>query len=146
MLGLRGRTGLLPLRVKRGDREIVVNAQLTPSLQHVGRRGLAIGGVVFGPRHLFNVASPDDAGTLIIHHVEYGSTGALQNIDFGGEVRSVDGVSIQSLSQLERLARAADREDRPLQLLLRIFNEDAEEPEMFLVRELPADQVRWYPD
>jgi hypothetical protein len=33
-----------------------------------------------------------------------------------------------------------------LQLLLRVFNDDAEEPEMFLVRELPADQVRWYPE
>lgn len=146
LLALRGSSGPVPLRVARGGREIEVTAELTPSLQYAGRRGLAIDGVVFGPRELFEVATPDEAGTLIIHHVEYGSTGALQDIEFGGEVVSVDGEAVRSLSRLEAIARRAATARRPLTLILRVVDSEEVNPEAYLVRELPVESIRRYPD
>jgi S1-C subfamily serine protease len=146
LLALRGATGRVPLRVERGGRRIIVPATLTPSLQYVGRRGLSIDGVVFGPRELFQVATPDEAGTLIIHHVEFGSTGALQDIDYGGEVVSVDGEAIRSLSQLEAVAQRAAAAGRPLTLILRVFDDEEVNPAFYLVRQLPAESVQRYPD
>jgi hypothetical protein len=101
---------------------------------------------VFGPRELFQVATPDEAGTLIIHHVEFGSTGALQDIDYGGEVVSVDGEAIRSLSQLEAVAQRAAAAGRPLTLILRVFDDEEVNPAFYLVRQLPAESVQRYPD
>jgi hypothetical protein len=55
LLALRGRSGNVPLRVLRNGREEVLNTALVPSLRHVGRRGLAISGVVFAARKLAEI-------------------------------------------------------------------------------------------
>lgn len=146
LLDLRGTSGRVRLQVERSGRPVTVTAQLAPSLQYVGRRGLAIDGVVFGPRQLFEVTAPDEAGALIIHHVEYGSTGALQDLAYGSEVVSVDGEIIRTLSQLESLALRAARAGRPLTLILRGFDDEEVNPAFYLVRQLPAEAVRRYPD
>ncbi|MFM8518298.1 MAG: trypsin-like peptidase domain-containing protein [Nevskiaceae bacterium] len=145
LLALRGRSGNVPLRVLREGREEVLKTALVPSLQHVGRRGLAISGVVFAARKLAEIASADEAGVLIVHQVEPGSSGDLHQIDYGFQVVSIDGREISTLSQLQRLAEAAQREDRALRLILRAVTEDSTAEEIFHLRELPVDSVKWYP-
>jgi len=145
LLALRGRSGNVPLRVLREGREEVLKTALAPSLQHVGRRGLAISGVVFAARKLAEIASADEAGVLIVHQVEPGSSGDLHQIDYGFQVVSIDGREISTLSQLQRLAEAAQREDRALRLILRAVTEDSTAEEIFHLRELPVDSVKWYP-
>jgi S1-C subfamily serine protease len=145
LLALRGRSGNVPLRVLRNGREEVLNTALVPSLQHVGRRGLAISGVVFAARKLAEIASADEAGVLIVHQVEPGSSGDLHQINYGFQVVSIDGREITTLSQLQRLAEAAQREDRALRLILRAVTDDSTAEDIFHLRELPVDSVRWYP-
>lgn len=145
VLALRGRTGNVPLRVQRDNKEIVVSTALTPSLQHVGRAGLAISGVVFGPRRLAEVSSADEAGVLIVHQVEAGSTGDLHRIDYGFEVISVDGEKIASLARLKRLAEQAAQDRRALRLVLRSTSEDSTSEELFHLRDLPVDTIETYP-
>ena len=145
LLALRGRSGNVPLRVLRNGREEVLNTALVPSLQHVGRRGLAISGVVFAARKLAEITSADEAGVLIVHQVEPGSSGDLHQINYGFQVVSIDGREITTLSQLQRLAVAAQREDRALRLILRAVTDDSTAEDIFHLRELPVDSVRWYP-
>ena len=145
VLALRGRTGNVPLRVQRDNKEIVVSTMLAPSLQHVGRSGLAISGVVFGPRRLAEVSSVDEAGVLIVHQVEAGSTGDLHRIDYGLEVVSVDGEKIASLARLKRLAEQAANDRRALRLVLRSISEDGASEELFHLRNLPVDTIEAYP-
>ena len=135
----------MPLRVLRNGREEVLNTALVPSLQHVGRRGLAISGVVFAARKLAEITSADEAGVLIVHQVEPGSSGDLHQINYGFQVVSIDGREITTLSQLQRLAVAAQREDRALRLILRAVTDDSTAEDIFHLRELPVDSVRWYP-
>ncbi|MBU6378438.1 MAG: trypsin-like peptidase domain-containing protein [Gammaproteobacteria bacterium] len=145
VLALRGRAGNIPLRVQRNGREITLSTALTPSLQHVGRTGLAISGVVFAPRLLSEVSTPDEAGVLIVHQVEPGSTGDLHQISYGLEVTSVDGQRITRLSQLRVLAETAAREKRDLRLMLRSVSDDGVAMELFRVRDLPVDTIEVYP-
>ena len=145
VLALRGRTGNVPLRIQRDNKEIVVSTALAPSLQHVGRTGLAISGVVFGPRRLAEVASVDEAGVLIVHQVEPGSTGDLHRIDYGFEVIAVNGEKITSMARLRRLAEQAAGERRELRLVLRSVSDDSTSEELFHVRDLPVDTIEAYP-
>ena len=145
LLALRGRSGNVPLRVLRNGREEIVKTALVPSLQHVGRRGLAVSGVVFASRTLAEIGSSDEAGVLIVHQVEPGSSGDLHQINYGFQVVSIDGREILSLSQLQRLAETAQREDRALRLILRAVTDDSMAEDMFYLRELPVDSVKWYP-
>ena len=145
VLALRGRSGNVPLRVQRDGQEILVSTALAPSLQHVGRKGLAVSGVVFGPRRLAEVSSPDDAGVLIVHQVEPGSTGDLHRIDYGLEVVSVDGERITSMERLRRIAERAAGNGRSLRLLLRSVADEASNEELFHVRDLPVDTIEAYP-
>lgn len=145
LLALRGRAGNVPLRVQRNNAEIVVPTALTPSLQHVGRSGLAISGVVFGPRRLMEVSSVDEAGVLIVHQVEPGSTGDLRRINYGLEVITVDGEKISNLSRLRRLAERAAQEQRELRFVLRSPSDDGANQELFLLRDLPVDTIESYP-
>jgi S1-C subfamily serine protease len=145
LLALRGRTGNVPLRIERDAKEIVVSTALAPSLQHVGRSGLAISGVVFGPRRLVEVSSTDEAGVLIVHQVEPGSTGDLRRLDYGLEVISVDGEKITSMSRLKRLAEKAANERRELRLVLRSVTDDGRSEELFYLRDLPVDTIEAYP-
>jgi hypothetical protein len=43
------------------------------------------------------------------------------------------------------LAEAAQREDRALRLILRAVTDDSTAEDIFHLRELPVDSVRWYP-
>lgn len=146
LLELRGRSGRVPLRLLRDGREIVHETELKPSLQFVGRRGLAISGVVFAPRRLLEVASPDEVGVLIVHEVEPGSNGDLRRIDYGLEVVSVDGQTIETLGQLRALAERAQRERRELRLILRGVSEGSTAESLFYVRDLPVDTIDYYPN
>jgi serine protease Do len=145
LLALRGRYGDVPLQVLRGGREITLSTALKPSLQHVGRKGLAVSGVVFAPRLLVEVANADEAGVLIVHQVEPGSIGDLHQIDYGPEVISVDGQRIGSLRQLRELAEQAKREQRELRLMLRAVTDGSVAMELFHVRDLPVDTIEVYP-
>ena len=145
VLALRGRYGNVPLRVQRDGREITLPTALKPSLQHVGRKGLAISGVVFAPRLLSEVSSPDEAGVLIVHQVEPGSTGDLHQISYGLEVTSVDGQRVTSLGQLRALAEQAAQDQRELRLMLRAVTDDGVAMEVFQVRDLPIDTIEAYP-
>ena len=145
LLALRGRTGKTSIDIERAGKRMTVDANLTPSLQYVGRRGLLLSGAVFAPRSLREVSNPDDAGTLLVHQVEPGSTADLHEVRFGSFVVSVDGQKIRTLSQLEKLARKAEAERRELRLILRTVKDDESPPESYALRDLPVDEIGWYP-
>ena len=145
LIDLRGRYGKTPLRVQRGDRELVVEANLVPSIQYLDRRGLRISGVVFAPRLMYEVASTDEAGVLLVHHIEPGSQGELRSIEYGQEVVSVNGKAISSLSQLAQIAEQAQKTGQGLRLILRRMVEDDYVSASYQVRDLPVDEIAWHP-
>ena len=145
LLALRGRSGKTSIDIERAGKRMTVDANLTPSLQFVGRRGLLLSGAVFASHSLKEIATPDEAGTLIVHQVEPGSTAELHEVRFGSFVVSVDGQKIRTLSQLEKIARKAEAEKRELRLVLRIVKDDESPPESYVLRDLPVDEIGWYP-
>jgi S1-C subfamily serine protease len=145
VLALRGRSGKTPLTVERAGKVTTIEARLTPSLQFVGRRGLLLSGAVFAPQFLYEVSNPDEAGRLVVHQVEPGSTADLHELHFGSQVMTVDGQRIQTLSQLEAIARRAMAAKRDLRLILRTVDSDGAPTETYWVRDLPIDEVDWYP-
>ena len=145
LLALRGRVGKTSIDIERAGQRTTIEANLTPSLQFVGRRGLLLSGAVFASRSLKEISNPDEAGTLIVHQVEPGSTAELHEVRFGSFVVSVDGQKIRTLSQLEKIARKAEAEHRELRLVLRIVKDDESPPESYVLRDLPVDEIGWYP-
>jgi S1-C subfamily serine protease len=91
------------------------------------------------------VSNPDEAGRLVVHQVEPGSTADLHELHFGSQVMTVDGQRIQTLSQLEAIARRAMAAKRDLRLILRTVDSDGAPTETYWVRDLPIDEVDWYP-
>jgi len=145
LIDLRGRYGKTPLRVQRGDRELLVEANLMPSIQYLDRRGLRISGVVFAPRLMYEVSSTDEAGVLLVHHIEPGSQGELRSIEYGQEVVSVNGKALSSLSQLAQIAEQAQKAGQGLRLILRRMVEDDYVSASYQVRDLPVDDIAWHP-
>lgn len=145
LIDLRGRYGKTPLLVRRGDRELTIEANLVPSLQYLDRRGLRISGVVFAPRLMYEIASTDEAGVLLVHHIEPGSQGELRSIEYGQEVVTVNGEAISSLSQLAKVAEEARKSGQDLRLILRRMVEDEYVSETYRVRDLPVDEIAWHP-
>lgn len=146
LLALRGRSGKTPIDIERAGKRVTVEANLAPSLQYVGRRGLSLSGAVFAPLKLYQVSDQDDAGILTVHQVEPGSTADLHQVRFGSYVVSVDGQKIRTLSQLQKLAQQAQRENRELRLILRTIDGDESPEESYSLRELPIDDIGWYPN
>lgn len=145
LIDLRGRYGKTPLQVRRNGRTITVEANLVPSLQYLERRGLNISGVVFAPRLMYEMASNDEAGVLLVHHVEPGSPGELRSIDYGQEVITVNGETISSLSQLAQLAERARTNRKDLRLILRTIVQDKPASTSYRVRDLPVEGIDWHP-
>lgn len=145
---LRARDGSAPLLVRRKGADIVVPVKFKRADRVMERRGLLVGGALFGLDIMedgFALIPGLVPGKydLMVHHVEPGSeadAGYMQNMDL---VVSVDGDAVGSLDEMYRRVEKARLAGRNVVLKLARLDGVSEGLYSFAESRLPVEDVKW---
>jgi S1-C subfamily serine protease len=139
---LRGRLDHVGLVVLRDDEQVTVEGRWPPAAKVLERRGLWLSGALFAEADSTTAGLVSGSPSLMVHHVSPGSVSELATMTLYDLVISADSRPVDSLPTLERLARTALAEDRPLRLmLLRLTDQSQTRLFDYAMLELPVAEI-----
>jgi S1-C subfamily serine protease len=137
---LRGRSGVVPIRVRRGGSEVEIQARprLRPSV--IARRAVVLDGALIAPLMVEDSTALREPAQLVVHSVESGSAAESMQLESLDVIESVDGRhygDLDSLIQhLETRAKGA-----PLRVVARRFSPSRSRWFDYHVAQLPGDEI-----
>jgi S1-C subfamily serine protease len=137
---LRGRSGVVPVRVRRGGSEIEVQARprLRPSV--IARRGIVLDGALIAPQMFEDSTALREPAQLVIHSVESGSAAESDHLEIMDVIESVDGQRCENLDALiQHLETRA--KDSPVRLLVRRSSPRNARWFDYHTSQLPGDEI-----
>ncbi len=137
---LRGRSGTVHLRVRRGGAPVVVTVRPEPRPSTVARWGVSVDGALIADFPFEDGAVFAKAPRLMVHSVEDGSMASSLDIQEGDLIESVDGRPVIALPALSKYL-AGRKSGRPLRLVLRRSGGSDRRIFGHQVRDLPGDEV-----
>ena len=137
---LRGRAGKVPLRVRRGGKEIEITVNPNHRAPVVARRGVAIDGALIAPSAFEDVAALSEPSGLMVQSVESGSGAEALGVEQMDIVESIDG---RRFDTLESLIAYVDRHKAgsPFRIVFRRMSESMTHWFEYHVRDLPGDDT-----
>lgn len=138
---LRGRRGVVPIRVMRAGRdlELLVRPSLQPSV--VSRRAVSLDGALIASFGFEDSAALNEPARLIVHSVEPGSVAEALGMSQMDIIESVDGRRIDDLDSLLGYLRQ-HHDGTPLRVVFRHLSTSANRWFEFNVRDLPGEETR----
>ena len=115
---LRGRLDDVSLIVRREGKEITLQGVWPAAPRVVERTGLWISGALFAESESLVRGQLVGAPTLMIHHVESGSSAEVQGLRGYDLVLTANGHPVDSIATLQTLAREAQAAESDLNLML----------------------------
>ena len=136
----RGRKGIVPVRVMRGEKVTVVNVQPEWRVPVLARRGVILDGALIAPMVFEDGAQEVDPLRLVVQSVEPGSAAASLDVEPMDIIHSVDGKRFDSLDAL--IGYLDGREPAaPVKLVFRRISPSFNRWTEFHVRELPGEET-----
>jgi S1-C subfamily serine protease len=137
----RGRRGIVPVRVKRGERDTVVSVRPEWRLPVLKRRGVILDGALIAPMVFEDGALEVEPARLVVQSVEPGSAAAALNVGPMDIIHSVDGKRFDRLDAL--IAYLEGREKvAPVNIVFRRSSPSVNRWMEFHTRELPGQEIR----
>jgi len=137
---LRGRSGTVRLRARRGGVQVVVTVNPEPRPSTLARWGMSVDGALIAPMPLEDGAALVKAPQLTIHSIEDGSMASSLDIRKLDLVESVDGLPFDDLPALRKYL-AGRKAGPPIHLVLRRWSDSDHRIFDYHVRDLPGDEV-----
>ena len=139
---LRGRSGEVRVTVERADQkvEIVAHPELAQSV--LDRRALLLDGAMIAPVRLNDAAMLNDVPPFMVQSVEPGSPAQALQIGPSDMVETVDGRRFASIDSLATYLRQRPKQT-PAKFLMRRWSPNAQTAFEYLVRDFPAEDLRW---
>jgi S1-C subfamily serine protease len=112
---LRGRLDRADLRIRRGDREMVVHGRFKPAQYPAEQKGVLSAGILIAPtpwRDFLELVGGKLA--LMVHYVERGSTGDAERIKRMDLIYTVDGKPVDNVDELFNRIKAAFDNKQPV--------------------------------
>jgi S1-C subfamily serine protease len=136
---LRGRTGMVPLQVRRGDRVVEIPTRPRPRSPVIARRGLRIDGALIAAASFDDSTVLREPARLVVQSVDEGSPAEALGIEQYDILQTVNGRSPDDLDALVALLRGRP-EGTPLRVVLRRLT-DGSRLLVTHVRELPGEEI-----
>jgi putative serine protease PepD len=139
---LRGELDDVRLTVLRDGEEVTLHGRWPAAPRIVERQGLWISGALFAEAEPLFRGQIVGTPTLMVHHVDSGSSADAQDVRGFDLLLSANGRPVDSLATLQGLAREAAAEHADLNLmLLRLASDERAELFVYQQRTLPLDEV-----
>lgn len=137
---LRGRSGVVPIRVRRSGSEVEVQAlpRFRPSV--IARRGVVLDGALIAPQMFEDSTALREPAQLVVHSVESGSAAESMQLEVMDVIESVDGQRCEDLDSLiQHLETRA--KDSPVRLLVRRLSPSRTRWFDYHTSQLPGDEI-----
>ncbi len=139
--GMRGRTGVVPVRVVRSGREIEVPCHPNWQQSVVARRAVILDGALIAPYSIEDAIALSEPARLMVHSVESGSAAESLNMNRLDIIESIDGRRVSDLDSL--IGQLAEhREGTPLRVVFRRMSGNANRWYDFHLRSVPGADIR----
>ena len=139
--GLRGRTGAVPLEIKRRGQAMTIEVTPLPSPLTTAERGISVDGALIAPMEYEDGTNMPTFQGLFVQSVDPGSTAEALGLQLGDILHTIDGRQFADLDSLAGYLHAP-REGRTLRVVLRRVSPSLHRWLDYLVREMPGKDVR----
>jgi len=133
----------LVLTVRRDGRETRVTGKIPAAPRIIERRGLWVDGALFAPGADFYGGILSDGEGIMVHHIEEASEAQSVGLAVYDAIERVNGRSVHSLEELERIIVEAIHKKRPIELLIIRFGNDPDRLFQYQRRYLSGENVSW---
>lgn len=137
---LRGRTGMVPIRVRRNGSEVELQARPRPRPSVIARRGVVLDGALIAPVVIEDSTALREPAQLVVHSVESGSAAESMGLEDMDVIESVDG---QRYGDLDSLIRHLDARAKgaPVRVIVRRYSRSQSRWFDYHVSQLPGDEI-----
>ena len=136
---LRGRTGKVPLHVRRKGREVEIQANPARRPAVIARSGVCIDGALIAAAPIEDSAALSEPARFIVHSVEPGSAAEALGLEQLDIIQTINGLPFDNLESLASLLKRHES-GTPMRVVFRRIGEDRWFD--FHVRDLPGDETR----
>lgn len=139
---MRGRRGVVPIRVMRADAETEIRARPCMQPPITARRAVSIDGALIAPLAIEDSTALSEPAGLFVHSVEPGSAAEGLGMSPFDIIESIDGHRIDDLDALVGYLRQ-HHAGVPLRVVFRRLNQSFRGWLEFHVRNLPGDETQF---
>jgi serine protease Do len=138
---LRGRQGMVPIRVTRHGREVEIRTKPGRQPSVLARRGVSIDGALIAEFAFEDSPSPKERIRLVVHSIEPGSGAEARGLEEMDILQSIDD---RRFGDLESLLGYLDRRPKgsPIRMVFMRASDSTDRLFEFHVRDLPGEEVR----
>lgn len=138
---MRGRTGIVPVRVRRAGRDVEIQARPIRRPSVIAQRGVTIDGALVAPAVLGDPRVLSEPVRLMVHSVESGSDADALGLSCLDLIHSIDGRRFDDLDSLLAFLRQ-HQEGPPLRVVFRRVVSTSHQWFGYHVRDLPGKEIK----